>query len=76
MTEYYQPIESITVNAATLQRGDIITIGGQPFVVRDLVSLHGGAKRLEFLSGDALTVRWNTILKAARPYRRPARPKR
>ncbi|TDC62376.1 hypothetical protein [Streptomyces hainanensis] len=70
MTEYYQPVESITVNASTVQCGDIIAIGGRSFVVRDLVGLHGGAKRLEFLSGDCLTIRWNTILKAARPYRR------
>ncbi|PBC83430.1 MULTISPECIES: hypothetical protein [unclassified Streptomyces] len=46
----------VDITSASVQRGDIIQIGGQPCRVTDLLQLSGGAKRLCFESGELLTM--------------------
>lgn len=48
---------AIEVRADSVRRGDSTTVGGQLLTVQDLVSLPGGAKRIEFGEGVALTLR-------------------
>ncbi|GAB2918568.1 hypothetical protein [Streptomyces mayteni] len=50
------------VNAATVRRGDLLTIGGKALVVRDLINLPAGGKRLAFDSGESFTMRPTTVL--------------
>ncbi|MDT0347645.1 hypothetical protein [Streptomyces litchfieldiae] len=57
---------SIEIDAATVRRGDQLTIDGQAFTIRDMTALARGAKRLEFTTGDTLTLRPGTVLWAAR----------
>ncbi|UCM88503.1 hypothetical protein [Streptomyces marincola] len=57
---------AVEVNAATVRRGDQLMIGGQVFVISDLTSMHRGAKRLHFTSGESMTLHPSTILWAAR----------
>ncbi|WP_284579032.1 hypothetical protein [Streptomyces sp. 2P-4] len=47
---------NIEITSVTVQRGDVIQIGGQPCRVADLVQLPAGAKRLFFETGEALTM--------------------
>ncbi|MGK5533206.1 hypothetical protein [Streptomyces sp. URMC 129] len=49
-----------------MRRGDQLSIGGQVFVVSDMVSLAQGAKRLEFTGGESFTMRPTTVLWATR----------
>ncbi|WP_416520464.1 hypothetical protein [Streptomyces achromogenes] len=46
---------NIEVTAATVQRGDVIQLGGRPYRVQDLFQLHQGAKQLLFESGELLS---------------------
>ncbi|MDT0343218.1 hypothetical protein [Streptomyces litchfieldiae] len=57
---------SIEIDAATVRRGDQLTIGGQIFTVADMTALPRNGKRLHFTTGDSLTLRPTTILWAAR----------
>ncbi|MFE0686584.1 hypothetical protein ACFV0Z_00455 [Streptomyces xiamenensis] len=69
----------VTINASTVQCGDIITVGGRPLLVIDLTQLRGGMKRMEFFSGEILTIHTETVLTATRqcaPARRPYRRQR
>ncbi|MGW6870012.1 hypothetical protein [Streptomyces sp. NPDC054901] len=50
----------------SVQRGDVIQIGGQPCRVVNLTQLAGGAKRLHFESGELLTMHARTRLVALR----------
>jgi hypothetical protein len=62
-----QPVTSrLQVTAATVQRGDIIAVGGQPLQVADMVTVPGGGKRLVFVTGETLTLTQHTQLRVAR----------
>jgi hypothetical protein len=60
----------IEVTAATVQRGDIIQLGGRACRVQDLFQLPQGAKQLLFESGELLTIHTRTRLVAVRMMRR------
>ncbi|MFE1438104.1 hypothetical protein [Streptomyces sp. NPDC058739] len=59
----------VEVTSATVQRGDVIQVGGQHCRVADLVRLPGGAKQLVFESGELLTMHTRTRLMAVRMLR-------
>ncbi|MEU8627128.1 hypothetical protein [Streptomyces sp. NPDC048669] len=63
-------VSHIKVTAATVQRGDIIQLGGQACRVRDLFQLPQGAKQLVFESGELLAIHTRTRLVAVRLLRR------
>jgi hypothetical protein len=63
-------VTNIKVTAATVQRGDIIQLGGMAYRVRDLFQLPQGAKQLLFESGELLTIHTRTRLAAVRTLRR------
>ncbi|MFJ9057189.1 hypothetical protein [Streptomyces sp. NPDC102409] len=63
-------VSHIEVTAATVQRGDIIQLGGQACRVRDLFQLPQGAKQLVFESGELLAIHTRTRLVAVRLMRR------
>lgn len=63
-------VSHIEVTSATVQRGDIIQLGGQACRVRDLFQLPQGAKQLVFESGELLAIHTRTRLVAVRPLRR------
>ncbi|MEV0781758.1 hypothetical protein AB0I52_01960 [Streptomyces sp. NPDC050423] len=63
-------VSHIEVTAATVQRGDIIQLGGQACRVRDLFQLPQGAKQLVFESGELLAIHARTRLVAVRLMRR------
>ncbi|UCM91488.1 hypothetical protein [Streptomyces marincola] len=58
------------VDAASVRVGDIVVIGGQPFVVRDLTALGPGRKRkrLLFVSGETFEMGPATVLRVSRRY--------
>lgn len=61
---------NIEVTAATVQRGDVIQLGGRAYRVQDLFQLPHGAKQLLFESGELLTIHTRTRLAAVRMMRR------
>lgn len=61
---------NVEVTATTVQRGDIIQLGGQACRVSDLFQLPQGAKQLLFESGELLTMHRRTRLAAVRMQRR------
>lgn len=63
-------VSTVEVTAATVQRGDIIQIGGQACRVSDLFQLPQGAKQLVFESGELLAIHARTRLTALRLLRR------
>jgi hypothetical protein len=63
-------VSNIEITATTVQRGDIIQLGGHAYRVRDLFQLPQGAKQLVFESGELLTIHARTRLVAARMLRR------
>jgi hypothetical protein len=63
-------VSNIEVTATTVQRGDIIQLGGRAFRVRDLFQLPQGTKQLVFESGELLTIHARTRLVAVRMLRR------
>ncbi|MGZ0233408.1 hypothetical protein [Streptomyces sp. CPS1] len=63
-------VSSVEVTAATVQRGDVIQLGGLPCRVDDLFQLPQGAKQLLFESGELLTMHARTRLVAVRMLRR------
>nr|WSX50737.1 hypothetical protein OG409_18375 [Streptomyces sp. NBC_00974] len=60
----------IEITSTTVQRGDVIQVGGQPCRVVDLIQLPASAKRLCFESGELLTMHARTRLIALRMRRR------
>ncbi|MEU3779635.1 hypothetical protein [Streptomyces sp900129855] len=56
--------------AATVQRGDIIQLGGRACRVQDLFQLSQGAKQILFDSGELLTIHTRTRLVALRMLRK------
>ncbi|MFG3316771.1 hypothetical protein ACGF3J_01830 [Streptomyces sp. NPDC048171] len=63
-------VSNIEVTATTVQRGDIIQLGGRVVRVRDLFQLPQGVKQLVFESGELLTIHARTRLVAVRMLRR------
>lgn len=63
-------VSSVEVTAATVQRGDIIELGGQSCRVSDLFQLPQGAKQLVFESGELLAIHARTRLIVLRLLRR------
>ncbi|MFF9309514.1 hypothetical protein ACF1BS_01220 [Streptomyces sp. NPDC014748] len=63
-------VSNVEVTAATVQRGDVIQLGGLPCRVADLFQLPQGAKQLLFESGELLTMHARTRLVAVRMPRR------
>ncbi|MGQ4360090.1 hypothetical protein [Streptomyces sp. SAS_272] len=61
---------NVEVTAATVQRGDIIQLGGRACRVQDLFQLSQGAKQILFDSGELLTIHARTRLAAVRMMRR------
>ncbi|MCX4628499.1 hypothetical protein [Streptomyces sp. NBC_01443] len=57
---------SIEITSVSVQRGDVIQIGGQPCRVTDLVQMPTGAKRLFFETGEVLTLHARSQLIALR----------
>ncbi|MFF9377894.1 hypothetical protein ACF1BB_25555 [Streptomyces griseoluteus] len=64
------PVTSVEITANTVQRGDVIQLGGRACRVSDLLQLPHGSKQLVFESGELLTMHTRTRLVAARPMRR------
>ncbi|KMO94799.1 hypothetical protein [Streptomyces roseus] len=60
----------VEITSDSVQRGDVIQIGGQPCRVADLIQLRAGAKRLLFETGEALTMHARTRLIALRMTRK------
>ncbi|WBO65700.1 hypothetical protein [Streptomyces camelliae] len=63
-------VSTIEVSATTVQRGDVIQLGGRAYQVTDLFQLPQGAKQLLFKSGELLTIHGRTRLTAVRVLRR------
>ncbi|WP_405666670.1 hypothetical protein [Streptomyces sp. NBC_00055] len=63
-------VSHIEVTAATVQRGDIIQLGGQACRVRDLFQLPQGAVQLDFEPGELLAIHTRTRLVVVRLLRR------
>ncbi|MEV5350858.1 hypothetical protein [Streptomyces achromogenes] len=63
-------VATVEVTATTVQRGDVIQLGGRACRVMDLIQLPQGAKRLLFESGELLTIHTRTRLAAVRVQRR------
>ncbi|MET7955785.1 hypothetical protein ABZT07_17705 [Streptomyces sp. NPDC005317] len=61
---------SVEITAATVQRGDVIQLGGHTCRVGDLFQLPRGAKQLVFESGELLTMHARTRFVAVRMLRR------
>ncbi|KOU96946.1 hypothetical protein [Streptomyces sp. XY533] len=61
---------NIEITSISVQRGDVIQIGGQPCRVTDPVQLPAGAKRLFFESGEVLTMHARSRLVALRLMRK------
>ncbi|KOU17826.1 hypothetical protein ACFQ8S_30345 [Streptomyces virginiae] len=61
---------NIEITSISVQRGDVIQIGGQQCRVTDLVQLPAGAKRLFFESGEVLTMHARSRLIALRMMRK------
>ncbi|MGW4562674.1 hypothetical protein ACWEN3_09785 [Streptomyces sp. NPDC004561] len=61
---------NVEITAATVQRGDVIQLGGRACRVSDLFQLPQGAKQLLFESGELLTIHTRTRLAAVRVLRR------
>lgn len=60
----------VEITAASVRRGDVIQVGGQPCRVTDLFQLPQGAKQLVFESGELLTMHPRSRLIALRMTRR------
>ncbi|MFF4972048.1 hypothetical protein [Streptomyces sp. NPDC001083] len=63
-------VSQVEITSTTVQRGDVIQIGGYAYRVRDLFQLPQGAKQLLFESGELLTMHTRTRLLAVRMSRR------
>ncbi|MFD9206798.1 hypothetical protein ACFVZM_11015 [Streptomyces sioyaensis] len=64
------PATPVEITSTSVQRGDVIQVGGHPCRVTDLLQLPGGAKRLCFESGELLTMHARSRLVALRTMRR------
>ncbi len=57
---------SIEIDAGTVRRGDQVMVGGQVWIVLDMMNVARGGKRLHFVGGESLTMTPTTVLWAAR----------
>ncbi|MFF3622761.1 hypothetical protein [Streptomyces sp. NPDC002467] len=57
---------NVEITSKSVQRGDVIQVGGQHCRVIDLIQLPANAKRLRFESGEQLTMHARTRLVALR----------
>ncbi|MFE1299846.1 hypothetical protein [Streptomyces sp. NPDC058731] len=63
-------VSNVEITATTVQRGDVIQLGGRACRVSDLFQLPQGAKQLLFESGELLTIHARSRLVAVRVLRR------
>lgn len=63
-------VTPVEITSASVQRGDLIQIGGRQRLVIDLIQLRQGAKRLVFESGELLTMHSRSRMIAMRLLRR------
>ncbi|MFC4328692.1 hypothetical protein ACFPC0_12765 [Streptomyces andamanensis] len=63
-------VSPVEITSASVQRGDLIQIGGRQRLVIDLIQLRQGAKRLVFESGELLTMHSRSRIIAMRLLRR------
>ncbi|MFC8877723.1 hypothetical protein [Streptomyces ardesiacus] len=63
-------VSNVEITATTVQRGDVIQLGGRACRVSDLFQLPQGAKQLLFESGELLTIHARSRLVAVRLLRR------
>ncbi|WUC79024.1 hypothetical protein OHS33_12160 [Streptomyces sp. NBC_00536] len=56
----------VEITSTSVQRGDVIQVGGQPCRVIDLIQLPASAKKLCFETGEQLTMHSRTRLVALR----------
>ncbi|MER6101252.1 hypothetical protein ABT115_02640 [Streptomyces sp. NPDC001832] len=61
---------TVEITSTTVQRGDVIQVGGRACRVSDLCQLPHGAKQLLFETGEQLTIHGRTRLTAVRMLRR------
>ncbi|MFJ1831453.1 hypothetical protein [Streptomyces sp. NPDC088178] len=61
---------TVEITSTTVQRGDVIQVGGRACRVSDLCQLPHGAKQLLFETGELLTIHGRTRLVAVRVLRR------
>ncbi|MEV5983606.1 hypothetical protein AB0L85_01095 [Streptomyces sp. NPDC052051] len=61
---------TVEITSTTVQRGDVIQVGGRACRVSDLYQLPHGAKQLLLDSGELLTIHTRTRLLAVRMRRR------
>ncbi|MFC1226845.1 hypothetical protein [Streptomyces sp. Sce081] len=59
-------LSPVEITSTSVQRGDVIEVGGRQCRVTDLFQLPGGAKRLVFDSGELLSIHTGTRLIALR----------
>lgn len=59
-------LSPVEITTASVQRGDVIQVGGRQCRVTDIFQLPGAAKRLVFDSGELLTMHTGTRLIALR----------
>ncbi|MER5209956.1 hypothetical protein ABT063_05020 [Streptomyces sp. NPDC002838] len=63
-------VSTVEITSTTVQRGDVIQVGGRACRVSNLFQLPHGAKQLLFESGELLTMHTRTRLVAVRMLRR------
>ncbi|MEW2298328.1 hypothetical protein ABZ719_37570 [Streptomyces sp. NPDC006743] len=63
-------VSPVEITSASVQRGDLIQIGGRQCLVIDLIQLRQGAKQLVFESGELLTMHSRSRMIAMRMLRR------
>nr|BFD83588.1 hypothetical protein StreXyl84_29890 [Streptomyces sp. Xyl84] len=63
-------VSPVEITSASVQRGDLIQVGGRQRLVIDLIQLRQGAKQLVFESGELLTMHSRSRMLAMRMMRR------
>ncbi|CAL9444383.1 hypothetical protein SUDANB171_02299 [Streptomyces sp. enrichment culture] len=58
--------EVVEITAETVLVGDVIQVGGRSLVVADLILTTRGGRRLEFATGEALTLHARSRLTGTR----------
>lgn len=72
MTIYRHVVAAMTldVTARTIQAGDVVEIGGQPFEVLNLIEHPRQGKAVRFTTGEVLTIHSKTRLTVTRTVRK------
>ncbi|MEU5087213.1 hypothetical protein [Streptomyces sp. NPDC021356] len=63
-------VSPVEITSASVQRGDLVQIGGRQCLVIDLIQLRQGGKQLVFESGELLTLHSRSRMIAMRMLRR------